>query len=311
MVTKSKKKVKTSNRRNAAAKETPAPAVLQPANGSAPSTSNHEILRQMYAAMLKCRLMEERVRYENAMVGYEVTPWHEAVVIGACTDLSPEDTIAASSHNLAALIAMGASLRSLLKETATNGLAESRASVISCRCAASGSISTAAFVADPFNLATGVALAHKLEKKTNVVVAFWDEDAASLEASQEALKFASVHKLPILYVTRGGTQEEMGSRRHSALEEFSFVAKDYGFPSILVDGHDVVAVWRAAQESVHRARNGAGPTLIECQTEATSFPDPLAHMQHYMTKRGAWDDAWKQQLVAQIGAEIEAAAGLH
>jgi acetoin:2,6-dichlorophenolindophenol oxidoreductase subunit alpha len=305
MVTKSKKKP----RRNAAAKGKPAPAPLQPANGSAPPASNHEILRQMYAAMLKCRIMEGRARHENAMVGYNVTPGHEAVVIGASIDLKPEDTVAASSHNLTALIAMGASLKSWLKETATNDSAESRASVISCRCAVSGSISTAAFFADPFNLATGVALAHKLEKKTNVVVAFWDEDAASLEASQEALKFASVHKLPILYVTRGGTLEEMGNRRHSALEEFSFVAKDYGFPSILVDGNDVVAVWRAAQESVHRARNGAGPTLIECQTEATSFEDPLEHMRHYMTRRGAWDDTWKHQVVAQISAEIEAAAG--
>jgi pyruvate dehydrogenase E1 component alpha subunit len=311
MVTKSKKKAKTSSRRNAAAKEKPAPTALQPANGSAPSASNHEIFRQMYAAMLKCRMTEERARHENAMVGYDVTTGHEAVVIGASIGLRPEDTLVASGHNLAALIAMGTPLKSLLKETATNDSTESRAAVISCRCAVSGSISTAAFFADPFNVATGVALAHKLEKKTNVVVAFWDEDAASLEASQEALKFASVHKLPILYVTRGGTLEEMGSRKHSALEEFSFVAKDYGFPSIVVDGNDVVAVWRAAHESVHRARNGAGPTLIECQTEATSFEDPLAHMQHYMSKRGAWDDTWKQQVVAQIGAEIEVAVGLH
>jgi len=65
--------------------------------------------------------------------------------------------------------------------------------------------------------------------------------------------------------------------------------------------------WRAAQESIHRARNGTGPTLIECQTELASFDDPLGHMQHYMTKRGAWDDGWKEQVVDQINAEIEEA----
>ena len=194
-----------------------------------------------------------------AIVAYDLTTGHEAIVIGASIDLKPEDTIAASYRNFAAHIAMGISLKYLLKETAANNSDKSRASILSCRCALSGSISSAAFLADPFNLATGLALSHKLEKKTNVVVAFWDEDAASLEASHEALKFAGIHKLPILYVTRGAGLDELGSRKHSALEEFSFMAKDYGFPSILVDGKDVVAVWRAAQESIHRARNGAGP----------------------------------------------------
>ena len=101
------------------------------------------------------------------------------------------------------------------------------------------------------------------------------------------MKFAGIHKLPILYVTRSAGLDEPGRRKHGALEEFSFMAKDYGFPSILVDGKDVVAVWRAAQESIHRARNGSGPTLIECQTEPAYFKDPLVFMQHYMTRRGA------------------------
>src|ERR1019366_6758762 len=162
----------------------------------------------------------------------------------------------------------------------------------------------------PFNLATGLALSHKRERKTNVVVAFWDEGAASLEASHEALKFAGIHKLPIICVTKSAGLDEPGSRKHGALEEFSFMAKDYGFPSILVDGKDVVAVWRAAQESIHRARNGAGPTLIECQTEAANFRDPLAHMQHYMSRRSAWVGGWKRQNIARINAEIEEAIRL-
>ena len=76
-----------------------------------------------------------------------------------------------------------------------------------------GAASSAAFLADPFNLATGLALSHKLEKKTNVVVAFWDEDAASLEASHEALKFAGIHKLPIIYVTRSAGLDDPGTQK--------------------------------------------------------------------------------------------------
>ncbi len=310
MVTKSKKQSKTSNRDNTTAKKTLTHTPAQPVNGNGSAPSNLDMLRGMYAAMLKCRMMEERASDVVTTVAYDLTIGHEAVVIGASIELKPEDNIAASDRNFAAHIVMGTSLKYLLKEIDANNSDKSRASILSCRRTLSGSISSAAFPSDPFNMATGVALSHKLERKTNVVIAFWDEDAGSLEASHEALKFAGIHKLPVIYVTKSAGLGDLGNRRHSALEEFSFLAKDYGFPSILVDGKDVVAVWRAAQESIHRARNGAGPTLIECQTELANFTDPLAHMQHYMTKRGAWHDGWKQQVVDQIKAEIEEAMRL-
>ena len=256
----------------------------------------------MYAAMLKCRMMEERAG-DVAIVAYDLTTGHEAVVIGASIDLQPDDTVAASHRNFAAHIIVGSPLKRLLKKIPADDSDTNRAAILSCKRARPGA--TAIVLADPFNLGTGLALSHKLERKANVVVAFRDEDAALLDASQEALKFAGAHKLPIVYVTRSKQSGDLGRRKHSALEEFSFMAKDYGFPSILVDGKDVVAVWRAAQESIHRARNGSGPTLIECQTESASFTDPLAHMQHHMTRRGAWDDGWKRQIAGEITAEIE------
>ncbi len=62
------------------------------------------------------------------------------------------------------------------------------------------------------------------------------------------------------------------------------MAVDLGFPGVAEDGNDVVAVWRVAQESIHRARNGSGTMLIDlCRAELTD--DPLAHMEHYLRKR--------------------------
>jgi TPP-dependent pyruvate/acetoin dehydrogenase alpha subunit len=303
MVTKSKKRSKTASP-NTTIQKTLGATPVQPTNGNGSAPSNGEVLRRMYSAMLKCRMMEEKARDWNTEVIYNLTIGNEAIVVGATIDLKPEDTIAASHRNFAAHIVMGTSLKYLLKESGGNDSDKSRASILSCRFALPSSASSGVFPTDPFNLASGLALSHKLEKEANVVVAFGDEDAASLEASHEALKFAGIHKLPILYVIRRAEPDEPGSRKHGALEEFSFIAKDYGFPSILVDGHDVVAVWRAAQESIHRARNGAGPTLIECQIKWACFDDPLAHVQHYMTKRGVWDEGWKQQTIDQIDAEI-------
>src|ERR1019366_8689835 len=162
MVTQSKKQAKGSSRDKTTAQKPLTSAPTQPANGSGSPSSNLDMLRRMYSAMLKCRMMEERARDGNAAVAYDLATGHEAVAIGASIDLKPEDTIAASGRNFAARIAMRTSLKYLLKETGANNSGESRASIISCRCALPGSISSAAFLADPFNLATGLALSHKL-----------------------------------------------------------------------------------------------------------------------------------------------------
>ena len=189
MVTKSKKQSKTSSRNNATTKKPPrVPLQRNPRMATGPAPSNLDVLRRMYAAMLKCRMMEERARDGNAMVAYDLTTGHEAVVIGASIDLKPEDTIAASRRNFAAHVAMGTSLKYLLKEDAASTSDDSRASIISCRCVVAGSISSAAF--SPIHSIWPPALRCRTSwrRKTNVVVAFWDEDAASLEASHEALE---------------------------------------------------------------------------------------------------------------------------
>jgi len=103
------------------------------------------------------------------------------------------------------------------------------------------------------------------------------------------------------------------------------VAEAYGIPGITVDGNDIVAVWRVTQESIHRARSGAGPTLIECRTwrwhaeadtnsaRRSSKPtllktrqehDPLHHMEHYMTKRNLWKQSWRDKLAAEYRSAL-------
>ena len=128
----------------------------------------------------------------------------------------------------------------------------------------------------------------------------------SLEHWQESLSFAGAQQMPIIYVIKSGAVNPDSAAPHNPhLEEVSFTARNYGFPGIVVDGADVVAVWRVAQESLHRARNGAGPTLIDCRME--SGQDPLAHMERYLRKRNLWDDAWKKRVTGKIKRELKAA----
>lgn len=280
-------------------------AQVQPANGNGGSPSNHDVLRRLYSSMLKCRMMAERAQRllgGRQPADYDFDLGHEAVAIGATLELGPEDTIVASPRNFSAQIATGTSLKYLLSPKARrNGL--------QTPAVAKGLAWASAASFDPFNLGTGLALTHRFEKKRSVVVALCAEDTAPLDRRHEAMKFAGIHRLPIIYVLKGASTFELGrAQPNPGLEELSFMARDCGFPAIIVDANDAVAIWRVAQESIHRARNGAGPTLIECETQSSFANDPLAQMEHYMKKRGAWDDQWRQDTTLLIGAEMEAAA---
>jgi TPP-dependent pyruvate/acetoin dehydrogenase alpha subunit len=270
----------------------------QPANGNEAGLSNQEVLRRLYVAMLKCRMLSERAQLlaagRDTAAEYDLAPGHEAIVAGVTLELGAEDIIAASPRNFSSQVAKGASVEALLSQSPYEE---------ELRPGSGAGL-------DPFNLGTGLALAHRLEKKRNVVVALCSSrDAGSPDCWHEAMKLAGIHKLPIIYVLTCSSAFENGAAtRTPVLEEVSFMARDYGFPAIIVDGKDAVAVWRVTHESIHRARNGAGPTLIECDSESSAGTDPLAHMEHYMKKRRMWDDQWRQNAADRINAEIAEAA---
>jgi len=255
-------------------------------NGSSPS--NGETLRNLYASLLRCQRTQERVSQSPELaVKYDFVVGCEAVAVAAAAALAAADTVAASPRDLPALVAAGASWRVL------------RSDAVPCGNEAA-LLGFTSLAEDPFKVGTGIALAHKLEKMQRVVVAL-DNQKASLEGAREALKLAGSGKLPIVYVMRNAAAAE--GQYAPYLKPVSLLARDGGFPGVIVDGQDVVAVWRVAQESVYRARNGGGPTLIDCRMDATR--DPLAHMEHYLRKRNLWDEAWREKVEAKVRGELE------
>lgn len=282
----------------------PAATPPQPSNGSG-SPSSGDILRRLYSGMLKCRLAAESVQHlrcDSKLTMRGLAVGHEAVVAGASVVLGPQDSLAVSPSNFAAHILQGTSINHWLNRPrlSTDGSG-------SCTALLQGGLPPADLLADPFKLATGVALAHKLEKKGQVTVALCD-DVTSLDDWHEAFRFAGVHKLPVIFVVKSDATGQALIVRHTDIfEDAGLIARDYGFPGIIVDGHDAVAVWRVAHESIHRARNGSGPTLIECQMQTVNVQDPLAHLEHYMKKRELWDESWKRKLAKLLKAELEEA----
>lgn len=118
-------------------------------------------------------------------------------------------------------------------------------------------------------IATGVALAAKLQSQRTTVLAFTRNISGKHnDNDRDTLQFAALHQLPIVYVLLGTTQ-----------------IKSTRPPKITVEASDVVAIYRVAQEAIYRTRIGGGPTLIECKQSAT---DPLVYMREYLEKKNIW-----------------------
>ncbi len=327
-------KTNRSARANQASVETVASAHPPCTLATDASPSNPEVIRKLYAALLKTRMLEEQVLAllrAGKLPGIPVPILGaEATEIGACIGLRPDDSFSSSQPTLAAHVIQGTSLEQVFARLLNAHKHATKNDADSLRL-----IPHSATVAAQLDVATGVALAYRQLDKPNVVVALADDGLAALGFWHEAATLASRHRLPIVFMVENCAQSHPNAATavHSD-DDLRDRAEAYGIPGITVDGNDIVAVWRVTQESIHRARSGAGPTLIECRTwrwhaEADTSPsngrsrsklrvqnDPLHHMEHYMKGRKLWKQAWKENLVdeyraALIDAVAVAEAAMH
>jgi pyruvate dehydrogenase E1 component alpha subunit len=129
-----------------------------------------------------------------------------------------------------------------------------------------GCVGMVSMLPDMASVSTGLALAFKMRGEPRVAMTYFGEGATANGQCHEALNFAGIHRLPVVFVL------ENNRFAYSTPTELEFAvdpvkrAEGYGFPGVSVDGNDVEAVFDAARFAADRARSGDGPTLIECHT---------------------------------------------
>ena len=116
-------------------------------------------------------------------------------------------------------------------------------------------------------VAVGCALAFRIREERRVAVAWSGEGAMARGDAHEGMNFAGVRKLPVVFIC-DNNQWAYSTPTHLeyAVEHLADRAQAYGFDGVVVDGTDVLAVYREAKRAIEKARDGGGPTLIECQT---------------------------------------------
>jgi pyruvate dehydrogenase E1 component alpha subunit len=116
-------------------------------------------------------------------------------------------------------------------------------------------------------VAVGMGLAFRIREERRVAIAWCGEGAAARGDAHEGMNLAGVRRLPVVFVI-DNNQWAYSTPTHLgyAVEHLADRASAYGFDGVVVDGTDVLAVYREAQRAIEKARAGGGPTLIECQT---------------------------------------------
>ena len=262
-------------------------------------------LQSLYTTMLKARLLNQKAKKnlsERQHLPADISHGPEAVLVGAITHTLPEDSIVATQNALLASFIRGTPLKSVFEQIIPINQ-QSSGSTANQNGMDSSSEST---------LARGMALANAMQGTANLVLVFSGEFSADRATHHKDLALAAQGKLPLVCLTEIASLEE----QHASNSSTKGAAH---FPCIAVDGNDVVAVFRVAQEAMRRARAGHGPSLIECvmpelaqghvtaSTVAEEAHDPLAFMQQYLQRKKLWSDEWKQKITDEFRQELETA----
>ena len=130
-----------------------------------------------------------------------------------------------------------------------------------------GILGTVPLVTATVPLAVGAGLASKLRGDRRVSVPFFGDGAVEEGHFHESVNLAALYRLPVIFLCENNFYSSHMHLRERRVEDNIYKAGEaHGIPGIRLDGNDVIAVYRATMEAVSRARNGAGPTLLECRT---------------------------------------------
>lgn len=196
----------------------------------------------------------------------------EAIAVGVCAHLKSNDSVFSTHRGHGHALAKGMLPRELIAELfgRLSGCSRGRGGSMHLFSPEIGMMGTSGIVGPCILQACGGGYSSKVLNNHSVAVAFFGDGAVNNGAFHEGLNMASIWKLPVLFVCENNQfATEVPFSYASGIPDVGRRASSYGMPGYEVDGNDVMAVYDVALKAVDRARNGDGPTLIECKTYRT------------------------------------------
>jgi 2-oxoisovalerate dehydrogenase E1 component alpha subunit len=249
-------------------------APSRPRAADADGDLGRDTLLDMYWQMLRSRRLDERAwtLHRQGKIAFHISAMgHEATQAGAAFALRRGyDYVAPYYRDLTLMLALGFTARGFMlglmgkQGEPTSGARQMPSHWGSRRL---NVISTSSPVATQIPHAAGIALGIKLRGDDRVVLTCIGEGSTSQGEWYEGLNWAAVHKLPFICLVQNNVYAiSVPVDRQMAVPNVADRAAAFGMPGVVVDGNDVLAVYRVMQAAVERARSGGGPTLVEAKT---------------------------------------------
>jgi 2-oxoisovalerate dehydrogenase E1 component len=251
--------------------ETP---VARAADGPEPAAAGFstERLRELYRALLLPRLIEEKALLllrQGRLSKWFSGMGQEAIAVGVTAALREDDWILPMHRNLGVFTGRGLDLGRLFRQLfgKDGGFTRGRDRTFHFGVPEKHVVGMISHLGAMLPVADGLALASQLAGTRRVAAAFTGDGATSEGDFHEAANLAAVWKLPVLFVIENnqyGLSTPVSEQY--ACRDLADRAAGYGMPGRVVDGNDLLAVYRAVEEAAARARRGGGPTLLEFKT---------------------------------------------
>ncbi len=291
---------------------TPTPTHTMPIPEAAaaprPTVLTEGKLREMYVALVECQMLAQSDLAVSKNGQAEVAAGMEAILAGCTAAMEPTDQVILPRWIPAAGHLRGVPL--------TDSLEQLKASGNGTR--SSGDDAAALII----ELAVGLACGAQMQRSQRAVVVFSEASDQPRTADADALSFAFTRKLPIVFVTKLSSAALAKNDEARAQIAEAQVFNRGGIPCMAVDGDDTVAIYRVAGESLRRARDGGGPTWIDCHfglrptavaqnsngnSNGWQAHSPIEQMEFFLKKKGLFSQDWAQQVRSDFQARLSQA----
>ncbi|MGI6162201.1 MAG: thiamine pyrophosphate-dependent dehydrogenase E1 component subunit alpha [Christensenellales bacterium] len=236
-------------------------------------TMNKERMLDIYERMQSIRQFEEKAieLYESDIVrgSLHLYVGQEAIAATICSFLSKDDYITSTHRGHGHIIAKGVPLDGAMAELLgkEGGVCKGRGGSMHITDMDVGILGANGIVGGGIPIALGSALKSSYRNDKSVTVCFFGDGASNEGTFHEALNLASVWKLPVVFVCENnGYGMSVPASESTSVIDIASRATGYNMPGVVIDGNDVFAISEAADEAIKRAREGKGPSLLECKT---------------------------------------------
>jgi TPP-dependent pyruvate/acetoin dehydrogenase alpha subunit len=226
----------------------------------------------LYQQMAKIRTFEEKVNelYTSALMPglAHLYIGEEAIAVGVCEALEPDDYITSTHRGHGHCLAKGANIDGMFAELLGKeaGYCRGKGGSMHIADIDSGNLGANAIVGGSAGIATGAAFSAKRLGNGRIAVCFFGEGALGQGLFYEVMNMASLWKLPVIYVCENNKYNEYTHYSESTAGEITARPEAFGIYTKTVDGQDVRAVYETMNSLVERVRGGGGPAFLLCDT---------------------------------------------